>query len=272
MLKTRVAVLRGGPSSEYDVSMHTGAGVLASLRQLGYHVIDIPVTKQGEWLVDGRVKSPEIALQTVDVVFIAMHGAYGEDGTVQRICERLHIPFTGSNSFASAIAFNKDVTKRSLRDEAIHLPQHIKVTKDQLPAVSEIVRAVELAFGPQYVVKPLASGSSHGVTIATTETLESILAATLADYDTCLVEERIIGIEATCAVLADFRNTDLYVLPPVEIIPPAHTTFFSSDVKYDGSTTELCPGRFSYDEKEKIAAMATLVHQKLGLTHYSRNH
>ncbi|MFM2423798.1 MAG: D-alanine--D-alanine ligase, partial [Candidatus Parcubacteria bacterium] len=103
-----------------------------------------------------------------------------------------------------------------------------------------------------------------------TETLESILAATLADYDTCLVEERIIGIEATCAVLADFRDSDLYVLPPIEIIPPAHTTFFSTAVKYDGSTTELCPGRFSYDEKEKIAAMATLVHQKLGLTQYSR--
>ncbi len=270
MTKTRVAVLRGGPSSEYEVSMHTGAGVLVALRQLGYHVLDIPVTKQGEWLVEGRVKSPEVALQTTDVVFIAMHGAYGEDGTVQRICERLHIPFTGSNSFASSVAFNKDITKRSLRDADIHLPQHIKVTRDQYSSVGEIARAVELAFGSEYVVKPLASGSSHGVSMATTDTLASVLARSLDTYEECLVEERIIGTEATCAVLADFRDTNLYVLPPVEIVPPAHTSFFSAEVKYDGSTAELCPGRFSYDEKEKIARLATIVHETLGLSQYSR--
>jgi D-alanine-D-alanine ligase len=270
MTKTRVAVLRGGPSNEYEVSMRTGSEVLTALRNLGYYTVDIPVTKQGEWLVDGRIKSPEIALQAVDVAFIAMHGAYGEDGTVQRICERLHIPFTGSNSFASAIAFNKDITKRSLHDTAIKLPQHVKVTADQHTAVAEIARAVTLAFGPEYVVKPLQSGSSVGVTMATEETLPGVLTDTLSHYGHCLVEERIIGTEATCAVLADFRETDLYVLPPVEIVPPAHASFFSSEVKYDGSTNEICPGRFSYDEREKIAQLATLVHKQLGLAQYSR--
>ncbi len=271
MTKTRVAVLRGGPSSEYDVSMQTGAGVIRALTELGYHVIDIPVTKAGEWIVEGRVKDPDRALLTTDIVFIAMHGAYGEDGTVQRICERLHIPFTGSNSFASAVAFNKDMTKRALRDHHYHLPKHVRVTKDNLMDIEAVVRVIGDSFGPQYVVKPSNSGSSHGVSIVESITnLKSAVEDALASYEECLIEERINGVEATCAVIENYRDQSLYALPPIEIIPPAGRQFFDAEVKYNGTTAELCPGRFSYEEKEKIAALAALVHETLGLSQYSR--
>lgn len=271
MIKTRVAVLRGGPSSEYDVSMQTGAGVIRALTELGYHVVDITVSKNGEWLVDGRVKLPEKALLMTDVAFIAMHGAYGEDGTVQRICERLHIPFTGSNSFASSVAFNKDMTKRALCEHIVHLPKHVRVHRDNLLDIEAVVRVVTGSFGPSYVIKPSSSGSSHGVKMVdTASSLEEAVRETLQQYEECLVEERIFGTEATCAVLADFRESDLYVLPPVEIIPPSNRAFFDETAKYDGSTTELCPGRFSYEEKEKIAHLAETVHRALGLTQYSR--
>lgn len=251
--------------------MHSGAGVIAALSALGYHVIDIPVTKKGEWLIDGRVKSPDVALMAVDVVFIAMHGAYGEDGTVQKICERLHIPFTGSNSFPSSLAFNKDLTKRTLRDTSIKLPKHIRITPDQRYSLHEVVSAITMAFGPDYVIKPTASGSSHGVAMATgSEDLASKLDPILREFGECMVEERIFGTEATCAVLEDFRETNLYVLPPVEIVPPSGAGFFNATVKYDGSTAELCPGRFSYEMKEAIAAVAAEVHQTLGLSQYSR--
>lgn len=270
MTKTRVAVLRGGPSSEYDVSMQTGAGVLRALNDLGYHVVDVTVSKAGEWIVDGRVKDPDKVLLTTDVVFIAMHGAYGEDGTVQRICERLHIPFTGSNSFASAMAFNKDMTKRALREHIFHLPRHVRVTSDNLLDIEAVSSVIADSFGPTYVLKPTSSGSSHGVQIVSADTLKDALTQAVTQYGECMVEEHIQGTEATCAVLGDFRDNELYSLPAIEIIPPQGRAFFDETVKYDGSTTELCPGRFSYEEKEKIAELAQLVHRVLGLSQYSR--
>ena len=272
MLRTRVAVLRGGPSSEYDVSMSTGAGVLIALKDLGYYTSDIIVTKRGEWLVNGMVKSPEIAFMTTDVVFIAMHGAYGEDGTVQKICERYKIPFTGSNSFSSAFAFNKDTTKRALRESGIKLPKHVKIKRDDVVDTNELATAIRQSFGPRYVLKPTTSGSSHGVMmIDVPEALAAAITTMLEINEEFMIEERISGIEATCGILEQFRNEEYYSLPVIEIIPPFEHDYFSADIKYTGETTELCPGRFSYNEKEKIAEIARLVHTTLGLTQYSRS-
>lgn len=272
MLKKRVAVLRGGPSSEYDVSLVTGAGVLAALLNLGYDTRDIMVTKRGEWLVNGQVKSPETALATTDIVFIAMHGAYGEDGVVQKICERLHIPFTGSNSFSSSIAFNKDTTKRILQNYPVKVPKHIKVNKSPETDVVALAKAIESSFGPEYVFKPTTSGSSHGVVMVNAvDELESAIASMLTIYDEFMIEERIRGIEATCGVLENFREQSLYSLPPIEIVPPTSHDFFAANVKYTGQTTEICPGRFSFSENAALIETALEVHQALNLTHYSRS-
>ena len=101
--------------------------------------------------------------------------------------------------------------------------------------------------------------------------LENAISAMLAEYDECMVEERIRGTEATCGVLADFRGEKLYVLPSIEIIPPPTSDFFTADIKYSGATTELCPGRFSFSEKSAIADIAVYVHETLGLCQYSRS-
>lgn len=272
MLKTRVAVIRGGPSSEYDISMSTGAGVIESLNLMGYHVQDVTVSKKGEWLVNGLVKQPEVALMTTDVVFIAMHGAYGEDGTVQKICERLHIPFTGSNSFPSSIAFNKDSTKRALQSYGIKTPKHVKINRQMMDDLDGLVYLIKNSFGPEYVLKPTSSGSSHGIQMIDSATsLFDSLKSFLHNEEEFLVEERIRGREATCGLLENFRDQSIYVLPAIEIIPPSTHDFFSADVKYNGSTQELCPGRFSFSEKSQIADMSVLVHTALGLTQYSRS-
>jgi len=272
MLKKRVAVLRGGPSSEYEVSLNTGAEVLKALSESGFHTIDIIVTKQGEWLVHGVVRAPEQALSSVDVVFIAMHGAYGEDGTVQKICERLHIPFTGSNSFPSSIAFNKDSTKKHLRESGIKMPKHVRVEADIFDTYEMFVNALTRAVGKRFVVKPLASGSSHGVRmVQSTDDLQCVLKEVFAEYDACLIEERIDGIEATCGILEGFRDEKHYILPPIEIVPPATHEFFSADVKYDGSTAEICPGRFSFAVRESLGNAALAAHIGLGLSQYSRS-
>lgn len=272
MLATRVAVVRGGPSSEYEVSMSTGTGVIDALKKLGYTVSDIIVSKGGEWLVNGMVKQPETALMTTDVVFIAMHGAYGEDGTIQRICERLHIPFTGSNSFPSSLAFNKDTTKRALLPHNIKTPKHVKVNKAMTDDLDDLVHLIKNSFGPEYVLKPISSGSSHGIVMVdSVAALASAIARVAETESEFMIEERIRGHEATCAVLENFRDQALYVLPVIEIIPPDTHDFFAADVKYTGATTELVPGRFSFSEKVDIAEVSSIVHTALGLTQYSRS-
>lgn len=272
MQLTRVAVLRGGPSTEYEVSMMTGHSVLEALRELPYAVKDVVIDQKGEWIVGGYVKTPEQALLDIDVVFIALHGAYGEDGTVQRILHRLHIPYTGSGPYASAIALNKHLTKEHLKQLGVKMPKHLKLTSTGIANVQQTAESLKRLFGPQYVIKPIAGGSSIGTIMVERQyELASALQAALADSPEIIVEERVIGKEATVGILERFRGQLYYQLPAIEIIPPAKTPFFSADVKYTGETDEICPGRFSKTEKQELAAVAELVHRSLNLQQYSRS-
>lgn len=268
----RVAVLRGGPSEEYDVSMNTGKNVLATLNQLDYTTKDIIITKKGEWLDSGIVRAPETALDAVDVVFIALHGRYGEDGQVQKILQRKHIPFTGSRSFPSAVAFNKELTKRTLQEHNLRMPKHKHLKGNSLWAVQNQIDDVFKELGTDLFVKPVASGSSFGTKFVGNQMdLEAAIEELLAQHEEVLIEEFIHGREATVGVLQDFRGQTHYTLPAIEIIPPNKAVSFTYEDKYSGLTEEICPGRFSYDEKEQLLKMATLAHQALGCTHYSRS-
>jgi D-alanine-D-alanine ligase len=126
-------------------------------------------------------------------------------------------------------------------------------------------------FGPEYVIKPVSGGSSIGTKIVSQSNLLRELQASLAESGEVIVEQRIIGKEATVGILENFRNEQYYQLPPIEIVPPAKSIFFSADVKYTGETEEICPGRFSKNEKEELMNTATAVHQALGLRQYSRS-
>ena len=263
----RVAVLRGGPSSEYDVSLRSGTAVLEALRALEYPHKDIVITKQGEWLDSGFVRTPQKALEAVDVVFIALHGAYGEDGQVQRIIQRLGIPFTGSNAFSSTVAFNKELTKETLRDHGINMARHRRVSKiETFHNVQTEVESIIGELGAELFIKPIGGGSSVGARyVPHAEALHSALTELLQEYDTLMVEEFIRGKEATVGVLQHYRDQDLYVLPSIEITPPGGIPYFSYEVKYNGSTEEICPGRFSYSEKTKLSDAAALV--QIGRAH-----
>lgn len=268
----RIAVLRGGPSSEYDVSLLSGAAVLAALRELNYPHKDITITRRGEWLESGMLRTPDNALEAVDIVFIALHGEYGEDGQIQRLLHRKKIPFTGSGSLSSAIAFNKELTKKSLKDFNIKMVEHRRVDKHSLHNLQSELDYIDETMSAELFVKPLTGGSSIGARYVPNK---NILAETLHEllllYDSVMVEEFIRGREATVGVLQNFRGQSLYVLPPIEIILPGGQPFFSNEVKYNGATEEICPGRFSFDEKVKLAEAAALAHTVLHLDHYSRS-
>jgi D-alanine-D-alanine ligase len=268
----RVAVLRGGPSEEYPVSMQSGNAVLKALRDSEQPHKDIVITKKGEWLDEGFVKSPDKALEAVDVVFIALHGAYGEDGQVQRILERKGIPFTGSRALASAIAFNKELTKNTMRPHGLKMPRHRRVHKDELDRLDEEIPHLFKEVGVELFVKPLTNGSSLGARHAPNEAvLKETLIDLLSTYEQVLVEEFIRGREATVGVMNNFRNQPLYVLPVIEIIPPSGEPMFSHEHKYNGQTDEIVPGRFSYHEKAQLSEAAALVHKTIACDHYSRS-
>lgn len=268
----RVAVLRGGPSEEFAESMRSGSAVLNALKQLDFSYKDIVVTKKGEWLENGFIKDPESALKAVDVVFVALHGQYGEDGQVQRILERSKIPFTGSRALSSAIAFNKELTKRTLKSHNINMPKHRHVSRAELPHLDEEIPYIISEIGNELFVKPVANGSSLGARYAPNETtLRAVLAELLERYDQVLIEQFIRGREATVGILDNFRNESIYSLPVIEIIPPGGEPFFSHENKYNGKTEEVVPGRFSYHEKAKLAEAASLAHQVIGCKHYSRS-
>lgn len=267
-----VAVLRGGPSDEYEISMLTGAGVIEALSKTDYQVDDIIITRGGEWLCNGIVRQPQNALAAIDVVFIALHGAYGEDGTVQRLLERLGIPYTGSGPYASSVAMNKILTKEHLKDFGIKMAPHMRVTSESKGSIARVVNTITNLFGPEYVVKPIAGGSSIGTKMAdSSKTLILAIEELLETFDDILVEKRIRGREATCGVVENFRDQCFYRLPTIEIIPPQNSDFFAAEVKYTGETEEICPGRFKLEEKKRIENIAELVHRSLNLRQYSRS-
>ncbi len=268
-MSIRVAVLRGGPSSEYEVSLKSGQTVLRSLPEK-YQAKDIFISKDGEWHMDGLVKSPSQILQTADVVFNALHGEYGEDGEVQQILETHRIPYTGSGVFASALAMSKHLAKKAVIAEGIKTPDYFLVRNNEDPA--EVAARIFATFGPPYVVKPVALGSSVGVSIVKTiHDLPDVLLDTFSMSDTVLVEECIIGKEATCGVVQNFRGEKAYALLPIEIRVPKASAFFDYHAKYSGVSEEICPGNFTEVESETIQNLAAKVHDILGLRHYSRS-
>jgi len=275
MSKLRVGVLRGGPSSEYDVSLITGGAVLNAIDSDRYVPVDLLVDRSGVWHVRGREVTIPQALRNVDVIFNAMHGEYGEDGTIQKVLNTHHMPYTGSGALASAVCMNKLTTKRhveSLAEEiGFKLAPHAIVDADSLYS-QDITRTFD-QFAPTAVIKPLTCGSSVGVTIAYSfpEFKEGVVKA-LTHAPKVLIEKYIAGREATAGVLEHFRGQHLYPLLPIEIIPPSKCSFFDYEAKYTSNETqEICPGNFSSGTKRELERFAQAVHERLGLRHYSRS-
>ncbi|MEI8249005.1 MAG: D-alanine--D-alanine ligase [Candidatus Taylorbacteria bacterium] len=275
MSKTRVGVLRGGPSTEYEVSLKSGSSILSTLRDDmsdRYHAIDIFIDKKGLWHIDGVAVTPEQVLKKVDVIFNALHGAYGEDGTVQALLDTFGIPYTGSQAVPSAMGMNKQITNSIVARHGVKVPLSKEIPSHEILAdVLSHARAIFNSFPIPVVVKPTSGGSSVGVTIAQTlEELTQALSIAAALDRTVLVQEYIKGIEATCGVIEHFRNEHIYALPPVEIRPAGQ--FFDYESKYSESgAREIVPATFSDADKRTIEALARTVHSALGLRHYSRS-
>ncbi|MBI2628405.1 MAG: D-alanine--D-alanine ligase [Candidatus Niyogibacteria bacterium] len=270
MNKITVGVLRGGPSSEYEISLRTGQNVLKHLARDKYRPLDILLTKKGEWHVNGIIATPDKIFRAIDVIFNALHGEFGEDGKVQRLFEIYNIPYTGSASWTSFLAMNKIMARESFKNAGLKIVEAKAVKQED--NLDKAIFSVVRKMAPPWVIKPVSRGSSIGISIAKNiEELPNSLKKSFQCDETALVEKYIKGREATCAVLENFRGENLYAFPAVEIVPPETSRFFDYAAKYGGAAQEICPGRFSVKQKQEIQEMARKAHQILGCRHYSRS-
>lgn len=234
----RVALLYGGASAERDISLQSGAAVEAALRSRGDDVTPIDPRN-----VDLR----NVDWSPFDVAFIALHGTFGEDGGVQRILETAGLPFTGSSSGASRLAFNKSAAKERFFQFDVASPNAMLVGENDSPArIDQCLRSV----GFPLVVKPNSQGSSLGVSIVRDATDLPVAMTAGLQYDRfCLLEEFVPGEEWTVALI------DRDVLPPIRIEPTAK--FFDYDAKYESEETRYCVNPdMSRELRTRIASAA----------------
>ncbi len=274
MTRLRVGVLRGGPSSEYEISLKTGGNVLRNLSDDLYVTHDILISRGGVWHMRGLETTPEKVLKNVDVVFNALHGEYGEDGEVQKILDKFQVPYTGSGTLASSIAMNKPSAKDIASKAGVRVPLHTIIGRSS--DIEERITEVFRTFPQPVVIKPLDKGSSIGVVFAGSyQEFVGAVASALEESQDVLVEEFIKGKEITSGVVDNFRGEERYVFLPIEISLPKGKVCFDYNAKYSDVVGEkaefICPGNLTHEERQKIIEATRKVHDVLGLRHYSRS-
>jgi len=218
----------------------------------------------------GMPAEPARIVEKVDVVFNALHGAYGEDGAVQRLLETHRVPYTGTDALGSALGMRKHLAKQALGAvPGIYQAPHVVLGRRDC-SEDALRRVLETLHAP-LVVKPADGGSSFGVTLVSSfdELLYGVLSA--FEYtESVLVEEYVQGREITVGVVEGFRHETLYALPPVLITPTKHA-LFNYDEKYAGHAREICPAPLPREVTAALLTAARTVHTTLGLRDYSRS-
>jgi D-alanine-D-alanine ligase len=246
---TRVAVIFGGQNGEHDVSCASAASILTHLDRRRYRVSTVKITVDGHWTLStpDSTDSPRHVngdqlhsicdtlehLRGVDVVFPALHGPYGEDGTIQSVLEMAGIPYVGNGVLASAIGMDKEYTKKLLAAEGLPVADGVVLRANRRTlSVAEKNR-----LGLPVFVKPARAGSSLGVSrVDSWDQLDSAISNAGRSDPKILVEQAIHGREIDIGML-EMPNGTLRVSPSLEIKTPDTRPFFDYDAKYRDSTT-----------------------------------
>ncbi len=250
----KIGVLMGGRSSERDVSLRTGDAIHSALKVKGYNAVKIDV---GFDIVE-RIKEAGI-----DLAFLALHGRYGEDGTIQGMLEMLNIPYTGSGVLASALAMDKIATKKMLLFEGLPTPRFKTISKlgTMTNSLENICGQLAQEMGLPLVIKAPTQGSTIGISFVRQEE-ELVKAFELAfKYDpAALVEEFIEGIELTASVLG---NDNPAALPLIEIV--SATGVYDYEAKYTaGMSDHIIPPRISPEGQDKVKSLAVSAYKAIG--------
>jgi D-alanine-D-alanine ligase len=267
-----VAVLAGGRSSEHEISLASARSVAEALDPGRYEVTPVQIARDGRWqlpparpaaLLPGEA-APLVPARAdgggidggpgVDVVFPVLHGPFGEDGTVQGLCEVLGVPYVGSGVLGSALAMDKHACKAVLRDAGIRVADSVTLLVDRHPADDPaVVELVEARFPYPVFVKPARLGSSVGISkVRAREELGDALRLAYRHDPKVLVEEFVAGREVECGVLG---NEDAIASPVGEVV--AHAEWYDYEAKYaPGGSDLVVPADIPPEAAEAIRAVA----------------
>jgi D-alanine-D-alanine ligase len=281
----------GGVSSEHDVSVVSGTGVVRALDGKRYNVHPVLITKAGEWLWSSRELSPyqqdnfvaqnyfadmsgnaarkEMApalseLPDCDIAFLALHGKFGEDGRVQALLENWNIPYTGSGVLGSALAMDKIQAKYAYKAMGVPTPDFAVFLRKGFQGTS-LVEAVD-RLGLPLVIKDPCGGSSLDMGVAKSfEDAQELVERLFKKTHRLLAEKFIPGQEASCGYIEGQP-----ALPPTEI-RMTKTEFFDFQAKYQGDSQEVTPAEFSPELTASIQNLVRVAHEACGCNVYSRS-
>jgi len=301
MQKLQIGVLMGGKSQEREVSFNSGRTVCDHLDSLRYEIIPIFQMESGKlfilpWHFLHRGKTSDFKhrlekeakqicwddlKQLVDFVFIAMHGKFAEDGTLQGFLEILEIPYLGSKVFGSAVGMDKVIQKEILKENGVEVPKGISIYPHQIKNFKDYEKEMfekleTLKISPPYIVKPHKEGSSLGVEAVLKkdklyQTIKRSSQITPGIEQAVLIEEKIEGMEVSCCVVTDYKTGKLIPLAPTEIVLDAGKYIHDYEEKYmPGCGYEHTPARCTKKEIELIQKTCTAVMKILDITNTGR--
>lgn len=258
--KITIGVIFGGKSPEYEISLLSGNEVVRNLNPKKYEVVPIVIAKDGKSLLLNNRKYPLNQLSTVNcqLFFIAMHGPFGEDGTIQGLLEMFGIPYTGSKVLASALGMDKIYSRKIFTQAGLLVPKTIVFKKgDSLTKINKNLRF-------PLIVKPQNQGSSVGTRkVRDIKELPKALKLALKFTDIALVEEFINGVEITAGILGNEP------LPLIEIVPKKD--FFDYKAKYNAKLTEeIVPARIDPKLTRKAQQIALKAFKAIGCRGFGR--
>lgn len=300
-VKLRVGIIMGGKSAEKEVSFNSGRTVCDHLDTMRYELIPLFQTHSGDlyilpwhFLHRGKISDFEHRLGTeaqriawddlkshIDFAYIAVHGRYAEDGTLQGFLEILRIPYLGSKVFASALGMDKDKQKDFLRLHGLDAPKGIVVQPAQINNFEthkdEILKQLtDTGVQLPYIVKPYKEGSSLGVSVVFDhhdlhQALMQACTAGANKEQTVLIEEKIQGMEFSCIVITDYKTGKPLPLPPTEVVHPEGKHFFDYEQKYmPGKAIEFTPPRIAPELIQKIQDTCVQAMHALEFTNLAR--
>lgn len=257
MKRLRLALLSGGISNEREVSLSGGDEVYRALDKEKYRIVRYdPETDLARLVADAS---------RIDVALINLHGAYGEDGTVQGMLDLIGIPYQGSGVLGSAITMNKLISKQRYQSAGLPVLPDIVIHQGDKVDPDDCIQRL----GLPVVVKPVSGGSSIGITLVKSKDhLQGAIEDAFIHDHSVMIEAYVDGVELTGSVIG---NDDLEALPIVEIIPDKRHDFFDYTAKYTaGETQDICPARIDDALTEIAQTYAKIAHRTLFCDGYSR--
>jgi len=272
----KVGVLMGGPSAEREISLITGQAIFDNLDRKKYAVSKIVMAKDSTFDLEqknGKNRKLDFVnkdRKLFDIIFLALHGTPGEDGTIQGMFDMLGIKYTGPETLSSALAMNKVFAAEIYVANGLPTPEFVHFKKDGWKDYREkIISDIENRIGYPAVVKPVDQGSAVGVGILKTKKdLLMFIDKTIKKFPWLMVQKYIRGKEGTCGVI----ETERQILP----LPPTHILankgeFYDYKSKYSkGGSTHICPADFPADVNKKMQELAIQAHRALGCRGMSR--